>query len=145
MSSARARRPIGGSPAERARSALRHVDENEIVWTPTTPWDEETGASEGEEQVRLGLDALASALNEWRDLGLAGAAPLDEVLAVMGVPDDLVDEAGQLIDLIARSPYEEGLGRAEVEEAEDLRQSLAEGLDALLSELEAADDEDPDD
>ena len=129
------------SPAQRARSALHQI-ENEISWISATPWDEDSGASEGEVIVRLGLDAVASALKDWKGLDLPGAAPLDAVLAVLGAPDDLVEAAGRLIDLTTRSTYE-ALGRNGAKEAESLREELVQGLDIFLTGLEegAGDDD----
>ena len=124
------------SPRDRARSAMGRL------WSIT--WNEEAGQAEGDETVRMGLDAMASALVDWKDLELPNAAPLDEVLAELGEDDDVVETVGQLIDLVGRASYAGGLSREEVEQAEQLREELVETLDELLTRLDEEEHEDAD-
>ena len=115
------------SPRECARSAM------ELLGCSIT-WDERDGQAEDDDTVRMGLDAMASALIDWMGLELA-AAPLDEVMAELGEEDDLVETAAQLIRILGRSTYD-GLGEDGVERAEALREQLVDGLDDLLGRLQ---------
>jgi hypothetical protein len=103
--------------------------------------DEVYGEVEGAEDVRYGLDAMASALTEWKDLD---AGPLDEVLAELDCDDTLVETAARLIELLGRATYEETLGYDDVRKAEGLRERLVEALDDLLTQLKVEEHEDSD-
>ncbi|MFT3765747.1 MAG: hypothetical protein QM820_09550 [Minicystis sp.] len=105
-------------------------------------WDESLAQFEGDDTLRMGLDALASALVDWKSLELRGAKPLDEVLAELGADDAVVETAARLIDLVGHAAYSGGLGASEAEEAERLRASLARDLDTLLHDLEDEENED---
>jgi len=99
----------------------------------TIKHDEVNGDVAGDEDIRYGLDAMASALTEWKNLN---PGPLDEVLAELGCDDNLVETTARLIELVGRAPYEGGLDYNEVREAEGLRARLVEALNGLLSQLE---------
>ncbi|NUQ79248.1 MAG: hypothetical protein HUU21_37540 [Polyangiaceae bacterium] len=100
----------------------------------TIKYDDVYGNVEGDDDVRYGLDAMASALTKWRNLD---PGPLDEVLAELGCDDAVVETAARLIELVGRTQYLGGLDYDEVREAEDLRENLVETLDALLNRLDA--------
>lgn len=117
------------SPRDRARSALDLID-------CSIEWDEVQGETEGDDTVSLGLDAMASALVEWRGLPLSDAAPLDEVLVEVGAEDELIDAAARLIGLVARAGYTSGLGAAVAKRAEGLRQHVHLALEALIEGME---------
>lgn len=126
------------SPRDRAWSAM-----DLLGWAIT--WNEEDDQAEDDETVRMGLDAMASALVEWRALDLANATPLDEVLAELGVDDDLVETTARLAELLGRASYAGGLNEDGVEQAEGLREQLVEALDGLLNQLDDKDLEGSDD
>jgi hypothetical protein len=106
-------------------------------------YDEIYGQTEGDEYVRYGLDAMASALSEWKDLE---AVSLDEVLAELGQDDTLVETAARLAELVGRRATYEGLAYEDAKRAEGLRETLVEALDNLLNQLqeeeEASEDSD---
>ena len=114
------------SPRERAWSAMGLLD------SPIR-YDEIYGQSEGDEDVRYGLDAMASALSEWKELE---AVSLDEVLAELGQDDTLVEAVARLAELVGRASYLGGLAYEDVKQAEQLRESLVEALDDLLNQLQ---------
>jgi hypothetical protein len=84
---------------------------------------------------------MASALSDLLQLELA-AAPLDEVLAEMGVGDEMVETTAGLIELLGRSNYAGGLREEDVGEAERLRKQLSEELDELLGEIQKEQEDD---
>ncbi len=104
-------------------------------------WDPKEARIEGFEEVRVGLDVLASALVEWQALDLRGAKPLDEVLAELQADDGIVERAARLVDLVGRASYPGRIGAAESEEAERLRASLRGDLDAFVHRLGDAHEE----
>ena len=131
------RSPKKESPRDRARLAM-----DLLGWS--IGWNESDDHAEDDDTVRLGLDAMASALVDWKELNLRNAAPLDEVLAELGVDDALVETAARLIELIGRATSGGGPGEEDVKDAEDLREELVESLDALLTQLEKKESEDAD-
>lgn len=106
-------------------------------------WDDNNGDTDGDELVRLGLDAVASALIDRKGLNLPGAAPLDEVLAELGARDEIVDATARLIALVGQATYS-GLGSIAARQAESLREEVYEALDEMLNEMERAEGEDAD-
>lgn len=122
------RRRTTESPLQRARSALYLLGES-------IGWDDMQGESTGVEYVGTGLDAMATALKDLRKLDL-GKAPLDEVLAHLGVEDSLVETAAELIELVGKVGYAGGLSEEDVDAAERCREELCDALDNLLTELE---------
>ncbi len=120
------------SPRERARLALDHLSHG-------IGWNHIFGSADGDEIVRLGLDAMASALIDWRDLGLT-VAPLDAVLAELGADDELVEITAQLIRVLGQAAYFGGLTEARVRKAEGLREDIMYTLKELVNRLEEQDD-----
>ncbi len=122
------------SPRDRVGSALGRIGYG-------IEWNQRSGCADGDELVRLSMDAMASALIEWRDLDLA-AAPLDAVLAELGADDELVETTGQLIRLLGRATYYGGLTEVGVRQAEELREEIMSPLEELVTRFE---EEEPDD
>ncbi len=100
-------------------------------------YDRDAGTSEGHDDVRRGLDAMASTLWELGDLDLdLDAEPLDRILAEMGEDKPIVEMAAELIDLLGRVTYT-GLSQEDAEQAEELRGELYGALSTLLDEIAA--------
>ncbi len=119
------------SPLQRARLALERVGH----WLDI---DEDSGETEGHQEVLDGLEALADALSEHQELDV-GSSSLDEVLAEMDVDGDLVERAASLIRELGQVSY----GVLPVEngrKAEALREDLYDDMDRLLSRLEQEQD-----
>ncbi len=124
-----ARRKTTERALDRAWSALGRMGE-------PIQRDEIRGELTGAEDVEAGLDAMATALSDLKELDL-GAAPLDEVLAEIGAEDDLIETTAQLINLVGRANYAGGLSREDIATAESCREELLAALDDLLNELKA--------
>lgn len=121
-------------PRDRAWEAMG------LLWW-SIKWDKIYGQAEDDDTIRHGLDAMASALVDWRGEDVEDALSLDEILAALKVDDDTVEATAQLIDLLGRAGYDGSLSYDDVREAEGLRERLVEALDALLNRLEKEDAE----
>ena len=116
-------------PLERAWGALVLIGE-------PIEYDEVYGEATGVEEVEAGLDAMASALSDFRKLG-SSAYPLDEVLARLGAKPGMIETAASLIEYVGRASYAGGLGPKQVKRAERLREKLEVFLDDLLTSLQS--------
>ena len=120
------------SPRDRAWSGLGYLGHG-------IGWDDRHSSADGDELVLMGLDVMASALIDWRDLDLA-AAPLDAVLAELGADDELVETTAQLIKVLRQANYFGGLREEGVRKAEGLREEIMYTLEELVNRLEEEDD-----
>lgn len=124
-------------PADEALSALNLIDE-------TIEYDDIVGKVDGAEEVRVGLDAMASALETWLELDMDGA-PLDQVLAELNEDGHVIEAAARLNALVARASYAGGLGKEGAREAEELRGTLYDELGDLIEKLREQEEGDPGD